>query len=160
MRKLSILLILSLILTSTAWAVPKPGDPAPKFSLVSIDGKKVSLDDLKGKIVLIGMFHICVPCMNQAMEFEKVKAAVNSDKLVILGINTNGDSKDAVEKYLGGFPSAISFTYLLDPEMSVHKAYVQRDMPTVLIIGQKGEILARSPGVGADQLVPFIKKNL
>jgi len=160
MRKLSILLILIFILTNTAWATPKPGDQAPKFSLVSMEGKTVSLDDLKGKIVLMGMFHICVPCMNQAMEFEKVKAAVNSDNLVVLGINTNGDSKEGVEKYLSGFPSPISFTYLLDPEMSVQKAYIQRDMPTILIIDQKGEIKARSPSVGADQLVSYIKTLL
>ena len=98
--------------------------------------------------------------MNQALEFQKVIKSVSSDKLVVLGINTNGDSKTAVNKYLAGFPSPISFPYLLDPEMTVHKAYVQRDMPTVLIIDAKGNIQARTPNVSADQLTPYIKKLL
>lgn len=160
MRKISFFLIISFFLTTMAWAAPKTGDKAPAFSLVSMGGEKVSLENLKGKVVLMGMFHICVPCMNQAMEFEKVKKALNSDKLVILGINTSGDSKDDVNEYLAGFPSSISFQYLLDPEMLVNKAYLQRDMPTVLIIDTNGEILSRTSSVPADQLIPFLKKLL
>lgn len=30
--------------------------PAPNFSLPSIDGKKVSLSDYRGKVVLLGFF--------------------------------------------------------------------------------------------------------
>ena len=108
----------------------------------------------------MGMFHICVPCMNQAMEFEKVRSALKSDKLVVIGINTSGDSKAAVVDYLSQFPSKVNFPYLLDPGTSVQKAYIQRDMPTVLVIDAEGVIRARSPGVGADQLIPFIKKLL
>ena len=138
MRKVIIFLISFFLTVNIAWSAPKPGDKAPGFSLVSVDGKKVSLADFQGKVVLIGMFHICVPCMNQALDFQKVIKAVASDKLVVLGINTNGDSKTAVEKYLAGFPSPIHFPYLLDPEMTVHKEYIQRDMPTVLIIDAQG----------------------
>ena len=85
---------------------------------------------------------------------------IKSDKLVVLGINTSGDSKKAVEDYLKGFPKPVNFPYLLDPEMSVHKAYIQRDMPTVLIIDKQGVLQARSPSVGADQLVPYLEKML
>lgn len=161
MRKTLFVLIFSMVFSSTTWAgAPKAGDSAPDFSLTSIKGQAVSLSQLKGKVVLIGMFHICVPCMKQAMEFQKVRDALKSDKLVILGINTSGDSKEAVEKYLGGFPKPVHFPYLLDPGMTVHKAYTQRDMPTVLIIDSKGKLKARSPAVGADQLVPYLKKLL
>ena len=141
-------------------AAPAAGDTAPGFALKSVDGKDVSLDSLKGKVVLIGMFHICVPCMNQALEFNKVREQVPSQDLVILGINTSGDSKKDVVEYLEGFPKPVKFTYLLDPEQAVHKAYIQRDMPTILIIDRQGKLQARSPGVGATQLVPYLKKLL
>ena len=140
--------------------VPIAGDAAPNFLLTSVDDKKVNLADLKGKVVLIGMFHICVPCMKQALEFNKVQAQLSSDKLAILGINTSGDSKAAVMKYLKGFPENVKFSYLIDPDQSVHKNYSQRDMPTVLIIDSNGIIQARVPSVGADQLVKFLKKLL
>ena len=161
MRKLFPTLLMTLFLAYPAWAAsPKSGDVAPNFSLNAITGEKHTLGDLRGKVVLVGMFHICVPCMNQALEFEKVRNAVSSDKLVVLGINTSGDSKKAVQKYLAGFPKAVSFPYLLDPNQTVHKAYTQRDMPTVLIIDSKGVLRARSPSVGADQLIPYLKKLL
>ena len=132
----------------------------PEFSLMSMDGKKVALSDYKGKVVVIGMFHICVPCMNQAMEFNKLKKQLSEDQVVVLGINTNGDSREAVAQYLSKFPEKVSFPYLIDPEKGVFKSYSQRDMPTVLIIDQKGILNARASAVGADQLVPYIKKML
>ena len=161
MRKIISFLLIIIFLAHPVWAAsPKSGDSAPDFSLNAITGGKHTLSDLKGKVVLVGMFHICVPCMNQAMEFEKVRKALRTDKLVILGINTSGDSKKAVQDYLAGFPTPVQFPYLLDPSQTVHKAYTQRDMPTVLIIDSKGILRARSPSVGADQLVPYLKKLL
>jgi cytochrome c biogenesis protein CcmG/thiol:disulfide interchange protein DsbE len=154
------LLIIFFVAQNSYAKVPIEGDAAPNFSLTSVDDKKVNLADLKGKIVLMGMFHICVPCMKQALEFNKVQDQLSSEKLTILGINTSGDSKDAVMKYLKGFPENVKFSYLIDPDQSVHKNYSQRDMPTVLIIDSNGVIRARVPWVGADQLVKFLKKLL
>ena len=159
MSKIVSYLILIILSASPVFAgAPMPGDKAPNFSLSSLEGEKFVLNNLKGKVVLVGMFHICVPCMNQAMELNKVRDQIKSDKLVILGINTNGDSRQAVENYLKGFPQVVGFPYLLDPEMSLHKAYFQRDMPTVLIINKEGVLQARTPRVGADQLVPYLEK--
>jgi cytochrome c biogenesis protein CcmG/thiol:disulfide interchange protein DsbE len=161
MRKYIPILLITIFLAHPAWAAsPKAGDPAPDFSLSAINGGKHTLSDLKGKVVLVGMFHICVPCMNQAMEFDKVRKALGTDKLVILGINTSGDSKKAVQDYLAGFPKPVHFPYLLDPGLTVHKAYTQRDMPTILIIDSNGVLRARSPSVGANQLIPYLKKLL
>ena len=162
MHKTLVLTFFSIIfLVQNSYAkVPIAGDPAPNFSLTSVDGKKITLSDLKGKVVLVGMFHICVPCMKQALEFNKVKEQLSSEKLTILGINTNGDSKASVMKYLNGFPESVEFSYLIDPDQSVHKNYSQRDMPTVLVIDSEGVIQARVPWVGSDQLVKFLKKFL
>ena len=162
MYKTLVLTFFSIIfLAQNSYAkVPVAGDPAPNFSLISVNGKKITLSDLKGKVVLVGMFHICVPCMKQALEFNKVKEQLSSGKLTILGINTNGDSKASVMKYLNGFPESVEFSYLIDPDQSVHKNYSQRDMPTVLVIDSEGVIQARVPRVGADQLVKFLEKFL
>ena len=161
MRKLILSLSIVCFFVSPGFAgAPVRGDNAPEFSLSSIKGDKVSLADFKGKVVLVGMFHICAPCRNQALEFNKVRQQLQDTNLVILGINTSGDSKQAVQDYLAGFPKSVSFPYLLDPGKTVHKAYTQRDMPTILIIDSKGVLRARSPSVGADQLIPFLKKLL
>ncbi len=161
MRKIFLSFVVIILGVVPAFAgAPSPGDQAPEFSLKSMGGKQVALSDFKGKVVIIGMFHICVPCMNQAMEFNKVRDQLNEDQVVVLGINTNGDSKEAVANYLSKFPEKVRFPYLIDPAKEVYQSYSQRDMPTVLIIDQKGVLNTRTQGVGTDQLVPYIKKML
>ena len=162
MYKTLILIFLSvLFLVQVSHAkVPVAGDPAPDFTLTSVTGEKIALSDLRGKVVLVGMFHICVPCMKQALEFNKVRDQLSSSKLIILGINTSGDSKEAVMNYLKRFSENVNFSYLLDPDQSVHKNYSQRDMPTVLVIDSGGVIRARVPWVEAGQLIKFLKKFL
>jgi cytochrome c biogenesis protein CcmG/thiol:disulfide interchange protein DsbE len=161
LHKTSVLLLgLWLLGAGVSWSAPKPGDPAPDFTVTSISGEPLALSSLRGKVVLLGMFHICVPCMNQAMEFEKVQSQINSPDLVVVGINTHGDSKRDVEAYLKQFPNPIRFSYYIDPEKKVNKAYVQRDMPTVIILDKNGVIRVRSSAVDASQLAEFLKKLL
>ena len=161
MRKIFLTLVIMILGVVPAFAgALSPGEQAPEFSLKSMDGKQVTLSDFKGKVVVIGMFHICVPCMNQAIEFNKIRKQLSEDQVVVLGINTNGDSKEAVAQYLSKFSEKVTFPYLIDPVKGVYKSYLQRDMPTVLIIDQKGILNARAPAVGADQLIPYIKKML
>ena len=113
MHKTLVLTFFSIIfLVQNSYAkVPIAGDPAPNFSLTSVAGNKISLSDLKGKTVLVGMFHICVPCMKQALEFNKVRDQLSSEKLTILGINTSGDSKASVMDYLNAFPEKEKFRF-------------------------------------------------
>ncbi len=162
MRKTIIILAIALWLSPAVGqaGAPQKGSPAPDFTVTSLDGKKLTLSSLKGKVVLLGMFHICVPCMNQALEFDKVRKAIGEDKLAIVGVNTNGDSKKAVQDYLDKFPSPIHFAYYVDLDMSVNNSYLQRDMPTVIIIDKEGVINARVPSVSSDQLIPYLSKLL
>lgn len=161
MQKLFLVLLSLFFFTDFAYAgAPKVGEKAPDFTIVSTKGEKLTLSSLKGKVVLMGMFHICVPCMNQALEFENIRKRAGMDALAIIGVNTHGDSKGDVMDYLGKFPEPIHFPYYLDPDMHVMKAYIQRDMPTVIVIDKEGVIRSRSSSIGADQLVSLLKKLL
>ena len=62
MRKIMSFLILIALSANPVFAgAPVPGDKAPNFSLSSLAGEKFVLDALKGKVVLVGVFHICFP---------------------------------------------------------------------------------------------------
>ena len=160
-KALIYIILLIFFLTHSAYAkVPVAGDLAPDFSLISVKGTKITLSNLKGKVVLVGMFHICVPCMNQAIEFNKVRDLFDESQVAIIGINTNGDSKEAILNYLSKFPEKVRFPYLMDPVKSFYQDYLLRDMPTVLIVDQEGILNARSPSVSASQIVPYLKKML
>ena len=69
MQKIFLSLIIMILGVVPAFAgALSPGEQAPEFSLKTMNGKQVALSDFKGKVVVIGMFHICVPCMNQAIK--------------------------------------------------------------------------------------------
>ena len=140
-----------------AAAVPMVGDKAPDFSLTSINGEKITLSQYKGSVVVLGLFHICDPCMNQATELQKLLNEGQA-KAVFLGVNTAGDTKEDVLTYLNQFKTKITFQYMLDPARDVNKKYMQRLMPTVIIIDGEGIIRFRGSTTPKDVLLSEIKK--
>ena len=148
-----------LIVAGLAFAatVPMVGDKAPDFSLTAIKGEKVTLSQYKGSVVVLGLFHICDPCMNQATELQKLLNE-GKTKAVFLGVNTAGDTKEDVLAYLNQFKTKITFPYMLDPAKDVNKKYMQRLMPTVIIIDGDGVIKFRGSTTPKDVLLSEIKK--
>lgn len=149
--------ILFLSSIAHAAAVPMVGDKAPDFSLTSVTGEKVTLFQHKGSIVVLGLFHICDPCMNQATEMQKLLTE-GSTKAVFLGVNTAGDTKEDVLAYLREFKTKVTFPYLIDPAQDVNKKYTHRFMPTVLIIDGEGTIRYRGSATSKDGLLAEIRK--
>ena len=68
----------------------KVGEPAPTFSLTSVTGDAVSLEQLKGKVVVLGLFHICDPCMTQGTNLQKVHEAMTGKNVAVVGVNSSG----------------------------------------------------------------------
>ena len=64
---------------------------APPFAVTTLDGKRVSLDDLKGKVVLLDFWATwCGPCKQLTPTLEKVtKAAGGRVRLVKIDIDKN-----------------------------------------------------------------------
>src|SRR2546426_9668975 len=77
------------LLTAAAQAKSffKVGDPAPNFTLETLDGQTVSLAQYKGKVVVLGLFHICEPCLIQGTELQKVHEAFQGKNVQVLGVN-------------------------------------------------------------------------
>jgi len=140
-----------------AAAVPMVGDKAPDFALTSVSGEKVTLSQHKGSVVVLGLFHICDPCMNQATEMQKLLNE-GTAKAVFLGVNTAGDTKEDVLAYLRAFKTQVTFPYLIDPAKDVNRKYTHRFMPTVLIIDGEGVICYRGSATPKDGLLAEIKK--
>src|SRR4030066_662308 len=154
-RFFTISVLLGFILTAVtalAAAVPLAGDAAPEFTLTSVTGGMVSLSQYKGSVVVLGLFHICDPCMNQATQMQKL---LNEKKSTaeFLGINTAGGTQGDVLAYLREFKTKVTFPYLIDPAKDVNKKYVQRFMPTVLIIDGEGVIRYRGSATSKDGLL-------
>src|SRR5437660_10468703 len=135
----------------------KTGDPAPNFTLETLDGRTVSLAEYKGKVVVLGLFHICQPCLEQGTELQKVHEAFAGKNVQVLGVNSAGNSKAKVKEFLKEFPVTVSYPYMVDPKKETDTLYGGgRFIPNVYIIDQDGKIRWQRVGtmeIGAAEVI-------
>ena len=119
----------------------KVGEKAPSFALTAITGETLGLDTYKGKVVVLGLFHICEPCMIQGTALQKVSEMTKGKDVAVLGVNSSGDSKKSVGDFLSAFPVKVTYPYLLDPNKVTDKLYGGgKFIPNVYVIDQQGMI--------------------
>lgn len=119
----------------------KVGEKAPSFALTAITGETLGLDAYKGKVVVLGLFHICEPCMLQGTALQKVSEMTKGKDVAVLGVNSSGDSTKSVGEFLSAFPVKVTYPYLLDPNKVTDKLYGGgKFIPNVYVIDQQGVI--------------------
>ena len=143
----------------------KIGEKAPGFTLTSLSGETVSLESLKGKVVVLGLFHICEPCMIQGTNLQKVYEATKGKDVAVIGVNSAGNSKKDVSEFLAEFPVKVTYPYLLDPNKVTDKLYGGgKFIPNVYVIDQHGVIRWQRVGnmdlAGAEVIIQEVEKLL
>ena len=122
----------------------KEAAPTPDFSLTTPEGKKISLKDFRGKIVLLNFWASwCVPCREEMPAMEKLYQEYKDNNFAVLAVAVKDRKQDAVD-----FIKELKITYpiALDPEAQVGSLYGAWGLPATYLIGAKGEGLARGWG--------------
>jgi cytochrome c biogenesis protein CcmG/thiol:disulfide interchange protein DsbE len=143
----------------------KVGEKAPAFTLTTVTGETVALDAYKGKIVVLGLFHICDPCMMQGTNLQKVYEMTQGKNVAVIGVNSAGNSKKDVGEFLSAFPVKVTYPYALDPNKVTDKLYGGgKFIPNVYVIDQNGVIRWQRVGnmelAGAEVIVAEVEKLL
>lgn len=111
---------------------------APSFSLPSRAGEVVSLDKLKGQVVMLNFWASwCGPCRQEMPLLEQMHKRYGSLGFTLLGVNVEENTADA-EKWLTQTP--VSFPVLFDKENKVSKLYDVNAMPSTVFIDRKGNV--------------------
>jgi len=127
------------------------GDPAPDFTLQKMDGGKITLADLKGKVVVLDFWATwCKPCMMALPLLDKfAQWSTQSGKpIVVYGVNVmeqvDKNLAGAREKLVGEFwqSKAFSFPTLIDSDEQVGKDYKLSGIPFTVVITPEGKIAA------------------
>jgi thiol-disulfide isomerase/thioredoxin len=75
---------------------------APAFAVTTIDGQRVSMDDLQGKVVLLDFWATwCAPCREALPRMQKIAKSFQGQPLVVLSVSIDTDEqkwKDFVKK--------------------------------------------------------------
>jgi thioredoxin-dependent peroxiredoxin len=102
-------------------AMLKIGDKAPDFTLMSGEGKEVSLKDFKGKRVLLYFYpRASTPgCTIEACEFRDLKPKFDNEDVVVLGVSA--DPEKSLENFKA--KQKLNFPLLGDPTHKMIESY-------------------------------------
>jgi len=148
MRNLLSSLILLFSISSFALAIPT-GETAKSFSLMGADGKKHSLDDYKGKTVVLEWFNKDCPYVVKHYEsknMQNLQSKYTAKDVVWLSVISSAPGKQGhleaqeaneVLASLDAKPTSLLF----DPEGEVGKMYDAKTTPHMFIINPQGTLV-------------------
>jgi len=125
---------------------PKPGDPAPRFEGLTTDGRRVTLDDYRGrKLVLYFYPKDDTPgCTRQACSLRDFNAQIAAKGAAVLGVSTqDASSHDAFTRKFG-----LNFPLLADTDGAVGRAYG--------VLGGSGVVAKLKTAAGLADRVTFV----
>lgn len=140
---------------STAEDVKVLAGPAPNFTLEDISGKPLSLNDIKGKVVIVDFWATwCGPCVMSIPELIDLQDKYKSKGLVVIGISVDDEKVSKGE--LLAFKEKMRINYqILRANNKVYEDYFGRtsgfSIPTLFVIDREGKVRDRfvgfTPGV-------------
>lgn len=116
---------------------------APDFTLSTLDGKLMSLKELRGQVVLVNFWATwCGPCR---AEMQDIQAAYRQhpNGFVVLAVN-NAEGDILVHDFVNQFN--LTFPILLDSDGTVARQYRVQGLPTSYFIDRSGSVRAANIG--------------
>jgi thiol-disulfide isomerase/thioredoxin len=111
---------------------------APGFTLPSRAGDSISLEQLKGQVVMLNFWASwCGPCRQEMPLLDQIHKRYGSLGFTLLGVNVEANTQDA-EKWLAQTP--VTFPVLFDKDNKVSKLYDVNAMPSTVFIDRKGNV--------------------
>lgn len=140
----SLCLILALFLSHCA---KKPKDPAstPDFTLSTLEGRTITLSELKGKVVLLDFWATwCGPCKESIPHLTHLYKNYQERGLELIGMSTDrmGDA-EIVRRFVKSME--VPYPIIMTPE-EVAKKYKITGLPTTILIDRKGKIREKIVG--------------
>ncbi|HTE05267.1 MAG TPA: TlpA disulfide reductase family protein [Planctomycetota bacterium] len=128
------------------------GKHAPDFTLKDAQGVEHSLSSLRGKLVVLDFWATwCGPCKAAMPGVQKLHERFKDKGVVVIGVDGFERSADADPAgYMAG--KGYTYTLLLHGE-ALAESYAIEGLPTFLVIGDDGVVLAREIGKPDDETV-------
>jgi thiol-disulfide isomerase/thioredoxin len=111
--------------------------PAPEFTLRTLAGNTVTLEDYRGRIVYLNFWATwCLPCVRELPALQQFASEQGEDGAVVLALN-QGETVTEVRDFLNGL-GVRGLTVLMDEDALTRRLYNVNNFPTTYIIGPDG----------------------
>jgi peroxiredoxin len=115
-----------------------PSALAPDFTLRTMDGPNLRLQEQRGRVVLVNFWATwCGPCRQEMPHLNRLYEKYRSSGFVLLGVNIDEDSRVATEV---AAKLALKFPVLLDTDKKVSRLYDMSAMPATVLIDRDGRV--------------------
>lgn len=139
------LALIALLVAALLWFQHKPAAPAASF--IDLQGNKIVLQQLRGKVVILNFWSTsCAPCIQEMPEWAKIYQQYHAHGLELVAIAAPGDAPNIVIDFTQRH--ALPFPVALDPAGTSFQAFGPiKVVPTTYIIDQRGNIAERLIGM-------------
>jgi peroxiredoxin len=134
------LLLGALLATGAGTAVPAvaPATMAPDFTLRTMNGPNLRLQEQRGRVVLVNFWATwCGPCRQEIPHLNRLYDKYRSSGFVLLGVNIDDDARVAAEL---ATKLNVTFPVLLDTDKKVSRVYDMSAMPATVVIDRDGRV--------------------
>jgi cytochrome c biogenesis protein CcmG/thiol:disulfide interchange protein DsbE len=120
-------------------------DQAPDFKLTAIDGKTISLAELRGKAVLLNFWATwCGPCQAEIPDLIELQQRYR-DRLQIVGLTVDEDDAGVVRQYVA--ESRINYPVVMTPAELRLKYGGIAALPTSFVLDTQGRVVQKHEGL-------------
>lgn len=163
MKKLLVLCCCALIFAAgcskdgnRAGSGPKPAEnkPAPNISVISLDDTQLTLDSLKGKVVLLNFWATwCPPCREEIPSMMKLNSFMAGKPFEMVCVSVDEGGKKAVIEFFKN--TGFSLPAYVDPTGQAPAIYGLTGVPETFVIDKNGIIVKKVIG-GLDWASPDV----
>ena len=149
-----------------AWALGAVGAaqaqvPAPALIATTIDGHKLALQELRGKVVLVTFWATtCTICLAEQPDLVKTCERYRARGLEVVGVAMPYDRLDLIKQHLSKYPMPFPVVWDKDGEIGRQFRGIL-GTPTTFIVDKSGRLVSKTVGaIDFDKLRHFLDDSL
>ena len=141
----------------------KEGQPAPGFTLLTLDGGRASLTDHRDKLVVLNFWATwCQPCTVEMPSLEALWQRYRDRGLIVVGVCVDrGAPKALLEPYVRNLK--LTFPILLDPDSKTSDRWRVTALPATFLVRPGGEVAGVAMGArewNSDEMRALVERLL